>query len=227
MVGPSAAAGKSFDGKVPYLGGRAGLGYRWENLRNFSAELYGKYLYSILKGKKFEEEEISLRCLLSHGPANSLRPVNSHRARLGCRLAYPFHWKLTPWCGAFYEREFFNAARGTADGAEISQPSSKSGSMAGELGLSYWPIPAAAVELALSGSAGTQTSYPTPRGAKGAAGETEKFPMGSLSAEFCNLRNFPHFGVNLTANWHCLTKIYFENRQSCFGLYVIHLSLAF
>ncbi|MDR0340129.1 MAG: autotransporter outer membrane beta-barrel domain-containing protein [Puniceicoccales bacterium] len=122
------------------------MGYRWENLRNFSAELYGKYFYSRLNGKKFSEEEISFR------------PLNFHRARLGCRLDYLPHWKLAPWCGAFYEREFSGGARGTAKGAKISQPSLKGGRTAGELGLSYRPIPAATVELALRGSAGTQKS---------------------------------------------------------------------
>jgi hypothetical protein len=143
--GEGPAAGRSFDGKnVPYFGGRAGLSCRWENLGKHSIEFCGKYFCSHGNGKYFEREEISFR------------PVNSHRVRLGGRLAYQSHWKLAPWCGAFYEREFAGTARGSAGGLEIPQPSLKGGSTAGELGLSYRPSAAAAIDLALHGSTGRQ-----------------------------------------------------------------------
>ncbi|MDR0678938.1 MAG: autotransporter domain-containing protein, partial [Puniceicoccales bacterium] len=111
-----------------------------------SIEFCGKYFYSRGNGEDFVREEISFR------------PTNSHRVRLGGRLAYPYHWKLAPWCGAFYEREFAGTARGSAGGLEIPQPSLKGGSTAGELGLSYRPSAAAAIDLALHGSAGRQKS---------------------------------------------------------------------
>ncbi|MDR0678777.1 MAG: hypothetical protein LBF24_00800 [Puniceicoccales bacterium] len=77
-----------------------------------------------MDGKRSVREKVFLQPMLSPGPANSFRPANSHRVRLGCRPAYPPRRKLTPWCGAFYGREFSGGIRGSAGEPDLKTPTS-------------------------------------------------------------------------------------------------------
>ncbi|MDR2664265.1 MAG: hypothetical protein LBB14_01915 [Puniceicoccales bacterium] len=143
--GKEPLAEKSFDGRVPYYGARAGFNCSLENPNGHSLEFYGKYLWAHLTG----EDD------LADGTV-SFWSIDSHRVRLGSRLLGPSTWTLSPWGGAYYEREFSGKVGGNVDGAEVSEPSLKGSCVVGELGLLFRPNPASAVELALHGSLGSR-----------------------------------------------------------------------
>jgi hypothetical protein len=144
--GEGSAAGLTFSRAVPYFGVRTAFGGHWENRHKYSIGFYGKYSWSHLNRKKIPNGEVSFRS------------IDSHRVRLGGRLAYPSDWKLAPWFGAYYERELAGTAKGTVGGQEIPRPSLRGGRTAGELGLSFRPRPTVAVDLALQGSADSEKS---------------------------------------------------------------------
>ncbi|MDR0678735.1 MAG: hypothetical protein LBF24_00575, partial [Puniceicoccales bacterium] len=120
--GEDEAADMSFSGsKMPYFGGRAGLGCRWRDPWGYAMEFYGRYSWSHLNETDLQEETFSFR------------PVDSHRARLGYSMVYPSDKMLAPWFGGYYEWELAGTAK--LDQGEVPWSSLRGKRFVGELGL--------------------------------------------------------------------------------------------
>jgi autotransporter-associated beta strand protein/autotransporter passenger strand-loop-strand repeat protein len=75
--------------------------------------------------------------------------ARSLRARLGGRLDYRPEGRVSPFLGAYVEREFDGAAKGSVNGVPLASPSLKGTTVSGELGLALRPSPSAPVTLDL------------------------------------------------------------------------------
>ncbi|MDR0678917.1 MAG: hypothetical protein LBF24_01550 [Puniceicoccales bacterium] len=140
------ALGLSIDNGATYCGAQLGTSCGWTYDEKFPIDVFGKYFWTHLNGKKFADEGISLEA------------IDSHRVRVGCHLSYVASRQLAPWIGGYYERELAGTAKGTVNGAEIQRPSLKGNRIAGEVGVACHPTPFTAIDLLLRGSAGTRDS---------------------------------------------------------------------
>ncbi|MDR0702218.1 MAG: autotransporter domain-containing protein, partial [Azoarcus sp.] len=74
---------------------------------------------------------------LSSGDPVAFGDVDSHRARLGARLAWQATPVVNPYAGLAYEYEFDGKAKASAYGQPIDAPELKGGTGIGEAGLSF------------------------------------------------------------------------------------------
>ena len=132
-----------YDSDSAYYGIHAGFGYIWKFTEQASLDLYGKYFWTRQQGDDVR---------LSTGDQVKFEDVDSHRLRLGGRLAYAVNEYVNPYIGAAYEHEFDGKAKATTYGYGIDSPELAGGTGIGELGLTLKP----AKNLPLSCDLGVQ-----------------------------------------------------------------------
>jgi outer membrane autotransporter protein len=120
----------SYDASSAYYGLHLGAGYLWEISDPVLLELYAKYFWTRQQGDSVT---------LSTGDPVKFDDADSHRLRLGGRLAYAVNEYVSPYLGAAYEHEFDGKARASTYGYSIDAPELKGGTGIGELGLSLSP----------------------------------------------------------------------------------------
>jgi outer membrane autotransporter protein len=122
---------KGYDSFSPYYGIHAGLGYVWKFTEKVSFDLYGKYFWTRQQGAKVT---------LATGDPVKFEDVDSHRLRLGGRVAYAINDYVTPYIGAAWEHEFDGRQKATTYGYAINAPSLRGDTGMGELGLTLKPF---------------------------------------------------------------------------------------
>jgi hypothetical protein len=115
------------DAASPYGGAHGGVGYRMSGSK-LSLDLYGKYFWTELAGKSLE---------LENGTAVEFKKICSSRARIGGRISLPSLWRLCPYGGAAWEREFRGEGDVLSEGALTALLSLRGNSAMGELGLRF------------------------------------------------------------------------------------------
>ena len=129
----------SYDSDSAYYGLHVGAGYIW-NFDKADLDLYARYLWT-------RQDSDSLR--LSTGERMHFDGVDSHRLRLGARLAYTANEYVRPYIGAAWEYEFDGEARATTNGFDIDRPDLKGSTGMGELGITLTPSSTIPVSLDL------------------------------------------------------------------------------
>ncbi|MDR3086727.1 MAG: autotransporter domain-containing protein [Azoarcus sp.] len=119
-----------YDSSSAYYGLHLGAGYLWNLNDKAALDLYAKYFWT-------HQERDS--ATLSTGDSVRFKDVDSHRLRLGTRLAYTLNQYVSPYVGAAYEHEFDGRARATTNGYSIQSPDLTGDTGIGELGLSLRP----------------------------------------------------------------------------------------
>ncbi|MDR1040633.1 MAG: autotransporter outer membrane beta-barrel domain-containing protein [Deltaproteobacteria bacterium] len=139
--------GMSFDYDVDamYYGAHLGAGYVWGIGGAVSLDLYGKYLWTRLKGDDFA---------LPTGAPVEIRDVDSHRLRGGARLSYAVNDRVKTYVGAAFDHEFDGEAMVSVYGHYVPSPDLKGGTGIAELGVSIAPSDGIALELGVQGYAG-------------------------------------------------------------------------
>ena len=140
---------EGYDSSSPYYGTHLGLGYIWNITEPASLDLYGKYFWTHQNG-----DDVTL----ATGDPVRFAGADSHRLRLGSRLAYVVNEYVSPYIGAAWEHEFDGKARATAYGYGINEPSLSGDTGVGELGLYVKPSKTLALSLdaGIQGYAGTR-----------------------------------------------------------------------
>ena len=130
----------SYDSDSAYYGLHVGAGYVWNFGDKADLDLYSRYLWT-------HQDSDSLH--LSTGERMHFDSVDSHRLRLGARLACNANEYVRPYIGAAWEYEFDGEARATTNGFDIDRPDLKGSTGMGELGITLTPSSTIPVSLDL------------------------------------------------------------------------------
>lgn len=141
-----------FNSSSPYVSLHGGLGYIWNLTDALSLDVHAKYFWTY---------QDSSDTNLSTGERLHFGAVNSHRVRLGGRLAYAVDENIQPYIGAAWEHEFDGKARATSIGYSLDAPSLTGDTGIGELGLSWTPSANTplSVDLSVQGYTGVREGY--------------------------------------------------------------------
>jgi hypothetical protein len=126
MIGREA----SYRSSTPYYGMHLGVGRVWNLTDRFCIDVHAKYFWTRRQGD-------SVR--LSTGEQIRFATTDSHRARVGARLAYAATNDVSPYAGIGYEHEFAARARATSYGHRLAEPSLRGGTFVAEAGLVVKP----------------------------------------------------------------------------------------
>lgn len=130
----------SYDSDSAYYGLHVGAGYVWNFGDKADLDLYARYLWT-------HQDSDSLH--LSTGERMHFDSVDSHRLRLGARLACNANEYVRPYIGAAWEYEFDGKAEATTNGFDIDRPDLKGSTGMGELGITLTPSSTIPVSLDL------------------------------------------------------------------------------
>ena len=130
----------SYDSDSAYYGMHVGAGYVWNFGDKADLDLYARYLWT-------HQDSDSLH--LSTGERMHFDSVDSHRLRLGARLACNANEYVRPYIGAAWEYEFDGKAEATTNGFDIDRPDLKGSTGMGELGITLTPSSSIPVSLDL------------------------------------------------------------------------------
>ena len=130
----------SYDSDSAYYGMHVGAGYVWNFGDKADLDLYARYLWT-------HQDSDSLH--LSTGERMHFDSVDSHRLRLGARLACNANEYVRPYIGAAWEYEFDGKAEATTNGFDIDRPDLKGSTGMGELGITLTPSSTIPVSLDL------------------------------------------------------------------------------
>ncbi len=119
-----------FDAASMYWGTHAGLGYQWSFTEQAMLDLSAKLLWTRQDGDNVDVHDDKVR----------LDDADSLRTRLGGRFSYAMNEYITPYAGAYWEREFDGKQRSSVNGVDIDSPSLEGDTGVGELGLTVKPV---------------------------------------------------------------------------------------
>ena len=121
-----------FTSNATYYGTHFGGG-KIRQFHNASLDLYGKYLWSQVKGNSVT---------LTTGEPIDFKSINSHRMRFGGRYAFAAgstSSRICPYVGAAWDQELDGIARASTNGYAIDAPSLRGGTGIGEAGVTFKP----------------------------------------------------------------------------------------
>jgi autotransporter-associated beta strand protein len=119
----------SFESSALYYGLHGGLGYVRNLTDKASLDLSAKLLWTRLEGDSLTVYQDRL----------VFEDADSARTRLGGRYGYAVNEYMTPYGGAYWEREFEGELRASVNGQRLSSPSLKGDTGTGEFGVAFKP----------------------------------------------------------------------------------------
>jgi outer membrane autotransporter protein len=135
-----------FETSSVYFGMLGGVGYVWNITSIATLDLSAKFIWTHQGGDS----------LTVYMDRVSFKASDSLRSRLGGRFGLALNEYVTPYVGAYWDREYDGKARSTVNGHNIDAPSLKGNTGMGEVGLSAKPTKdlALVVDLGLQGYVG-------------------------------------------------------------------------
>jgi hypothetical protein len=120
-----------YDSSSPYYGAHAGAGYVFNLTGRTSLDLSARYIWT-----RQGSDSVTIA-----GDRVRFEAADSHRWRIGTRLAYQANEYIKPYAGAYYYHEFDGKISASLNGLPIRSPELKGGTGIGEVGLTVRPSP--------------------------------------------------------------------------------------
>lgn len=133
-----------YDVSSNYYGAHIGVGKVFQNGKNSTMEVYGRYAYTHNKGKDFTIA----------GDEFSFNAVNSHRTQLGVMWEDQVNSQFKVRYGLGYEYEFGGKAGSSVMGYDLTAPSLRGGSLLYQVGMNYQMSDNTSIDLGLTGYSG-------------------------------------------------------------------------
>lgn len=128
LIDPDGHRG-NYESKSGYWGGHAAAGYVFNFDEQQSLDVYGRYLWTHMKGDSVAIGKDQLH----------FDSATSNRVQIGGRYHYAYSDQFKPYIGAAYEYEFSGGVGASAYNLRLDEPSLKGGTGIIEAGFSFTP----------------------------------------------------------------------------------------